>query len=45
MLKTTIGNKVEIIKIERDNVMIRKAMKEDVVCIAEMASMMWDSHL
>lgn len=25
--------------------MIRKATKEDVVCIAEMASMMWDSHL
>lgn len=25
--------------------MIRKAAKEDVICIAEMASMMWDSHL
>lgn len=25
--------------------MIRKATKEDVICIAEMASMMWDSHL
>ncbi len=29
MQKTTSGNKVEIIKIERGNVMIRQAMKED----------------
>lgn len=25
--------------------MVRKATREDVVCIAEMALMMWDSHL